>query len=319
MRTATGQRIEARTREGLAAMARHGTTTVEVKTGFGADESVEAKLLRVLAALAENPVRIAATFLVNLPDEGRQEALDMAVNVLLPRIRRGRLAHFADIVWNEDPALKPGLQRFLHVAQAAGFRCKVHAQNPNPTAAIVEGAAHQAVSVDHLEYAAEEEARLMAGTPTIATLLPAGAFQRRVPAAPGRVFADAGVAIALASNFNAHEAPTFSMQTIVSLATRELGLTPEEAICAATINSAHALGLAGDTGSLECGKLADVLILNASDYRELAENFGGNLVRMTMRRGEPIYEEGAVGPRSPDAAPSGLKAPSPSTPSLQRL
>jgi imidazolonepropionase len=154
--------------------------------------------------------------------------------------------------------------------------------------------------VDHLEYATAEEAELMAGTPMVATPLPADAFRQRGPAAPARVFADAGVAIALATNFNPHRTPVFNMQTVVSLATREFGLTTEEAICASTINGAHALGVAASTGSLECGKSADVLILNASDYQELAENFGGNLVRMTMRRGEPIYREGAVGPCAPE-------------------
>jgi imidazolonepropionase len=301
MRTATGQRIESRTLESLEAIARHGTTTVEVKTGFGPEENVEAKLLRVLAALGNRPVRVTATFLLNPPEESLEEAFDLAINVLLPRIRRGRLAHFADVAWNDHPALKTNLKRYLHAAQAMGFRCKVHAHRPNPAAAIVEGAAHQAVSVDHLEHAAEEEARLMAGAAMVATLLPADAFLQRAPAAPARLLADAGVAIALASNFNPHETPTFNMQTIVSLGTRELGLTPEEAICAATINGAHALDLASGTGSLECGKSADVLVLNASDYREVAENFGGNLVRMTIRQGEPIYHEAAVGPFRPEA------------------
>ena len=297
MRMATGQRIESRAHQRLDAMARHGTTTVEVKTGFGPDENVEAKLLRVLAALQNQPLDTAATFLLNLPEEGREEALDLVINDLLPRIRRGRLARFADVVWNEHPAFAPGLQRYLHAAQAMGFRCKIHAQSPHPAAAIVQGAAHQAVSVDHLEYAAAEEAALLGGAAMLATLLPADCFRRRGRAAPARIFADAGVAIALASNFNPLETPTFNMQTVVSLAIREFGLTPEEAICAATINGAHALDLAGSTGSLEYGKSADVLILNVGDYRDLAENFGGNLVRMTMRHGEIIYREGAVGPK----------------------
>ena len=300
VRRATGQRIETRARESLEAMARHGTTTVEVKTGFGPEVNVEAKLLRVLAALQDHPIHTVATFLLNLPEEGREEALELAIGVLLPRIRRGRLAQFADVAWHEDPAVAAGLRRYLHAAQSMGFRPKIHAHRPHPAAAIVEGAAHRAVSVDHLEHAAEEEARLMAGAPVVATLLPADTFRMRGPAAPARLFADTGVAIALATNFNPHLTPIFNMQTVLSMATRELGLTTGEAISAATINGAHALDLAARTGSLECGKSADVLILNASDYRELAENFGGNLVRMTLRHGEPIYREGAVGPGNPE-------------------
>jgi imidazolonepropionase len=304
IRSATGQRIESRARQHLEAMARHGTTTAEVKTGFGPEENVEAKLLRVLAALQNHPLETTATFLLNLGEEGREEALDMVINVLLPRIRRGRLARFADVAWNENPAGAPGLQRYLHAAMAMGFRCKIHAQGPHPAAAIVQGAAHRAVSVDHLEHAAAEEAELLAGTAMVATLLPADSFLRRGPSAPARLFADAGVAIALASNFNPRETPTFNMQTVVALATREFGLTAEEAICAATINGAHALDLADSTGSLEYGKFADVAILNIGDYRDLAENFGGNLVRMTMRHGEVIYQAGAVGPKGgPEATP----------------
>lgn len=299
MRLTTGQRIETRAREGLDAMARHGTTTVEVKTGFGPEENVEAKLLRVLAALAPGPLETIATFLLNLPEEGGLDAIGLAIEVLLPRFRRSRLAQFVDIAWNEDPALAEGQQRYLRAAQAMGFRCKIHAHRPHPAPAILEGAARRAVSVDHLEYAAAEEAALLAGTPMVATLMPADVFRQRGPAAPARIFADSGVAIALASNFNPHCTPMFNMQAVVSLAVRELGLTTEEAICAATINGAHALDVAGTRGSLEIGKSADVLMLNASDYRELAENFGGNLVRMTMRQGETIYFEGAVGPRAP--------------------
>jgi imidazolonepropionase len=301
MRTASGQRIEVRVRHVLETMVRHGTTAVEVKTGFGPEENVEAKLLRVLAALRNNPLETSATFLLNLPAEGREEALDLAINVILPRIRRGNLARFADVAWDEDPAHGPGLERYLHAAQSMGFRCKIHADRPNPAAAIVQGAAHRAVSVDHLEHAPAEAAGLMAGTAMVATMQPAGAFRERGPAAPARSFADAGVAIALATNFNPRESPTFNMQTVVWLAVREFGLTPEEAISAATINGAHALELAGRTGSLECGKSADILILNAGDYRELAEEFGGNLVSMTMLHGELIYREGAIGPCDPKA------------------
>jgi imidazolonepropionase len=300
IRMATGQRIESRAREILETMARHGTTTVEVKTGFGPEENVEAKLLRVLAALSDQPVETMATFLWNPPEHGTEEALEIATNVILPRIRRGRLAHFADVAWRDDPALAPGMRRYLHTAGALGFRCKVHAHRPLPAAAIVEAAAHRAVSVDHLEHAAEEEARLLAGASIIATLLPADTFRLRGPAAPARIFADNGVAIALASNYNPHLTPTFNMQSVVSMAARELGLTTEEAICAATINGAHALDVAARTGSLECGKSADVLILNANDYRELSANFGGNLVRMALRHGEPIYREAAVGPGNPE-------------------
>jgi len=299
MRSTTGQRLESRARLHLETMARHGTTTVEVKTGFGPDENVEAKLLRVLAALEQRPLEIAATFLLNLPEEGREEALECAIQVLLPRIRRGRLARFADVAWSPEPAWRAGLERYLHAVQALGFRSKIHADRPDPAAAIVQAAAHRAVSADHLEYAGAAEAELLAGTGMVATLLPAAGHlpggRSPAPAAPARVLADAGVAIALASNFNPRDNPVFNMQMIVSLAVRELGLTAEEAISAATINGAHALDCAARAGSLEFGKAADVVMLSIGDYRDLAGNFGGNLAQMTMRRGEVTYREAAVG------------------------
>jgi len=292
---ATGQRIESRARPLLETLARHGATTVEIKTGYGPEENPEAKLLRVLAALGAGPIEIASTFLLRLPEQERAQAVETAINILLPRVRRSRLARFADFLW-DGPELAGSLHLYLHTAQALGFRLKVHADGPQPAAAIVQAVAHKAVSVDHLEHAGVEEADLLAQTSTMATLLPAAAFRRGTPMPPARAFLDAGVAIAIGSNFNPHESPIFSMQAAIALAVREMGLTPEEAISAATINAAHALDMADGVGSLERGKLADLLLLNVSDYRELPAAFGGNLVHLTMRRGAVIYREGAVGP-----------------------
>ncbi len=128
----------------------------------------------------------------------------------------------------------------------------------------------------------------------MATLLPYASFQTGGPGAPARALIDAGVPVALASNFNPLLTPTFNMQTVVALACLRMKMTPAEAISAATVNGAHALGRGHRAGSLEPGKLADVLILDASDYREIARRFGVNLVYMTIKRGEIIYREGAV-------------------------
>ncbi|MBZ5625982.1 MAG: amidohydrolase family protein [Acidobacteriia bacterium] len=108
------------------------------------------------------------------------------------------------------------------------------------------------------------------------------------------------MAVALATNFNPRHTPTLNMQTVVALACMQLEMTPEEAISAATINGAHALGRAERVGSLELGKAADLVILNISDYRELTHHFGMNFVHMTMKRGEFIYKEGEVAPRAPE-------------------
>jgi imidazolonepropionase len=278
-------------------MARHGTTTVEVKTGCGPDESAETKILRVLAALKRDPLDVVPTFLLRLPasSEDRIDATSEAVfRDVLPKLKRRRLAQFVDLVWEGGPGRQECLARFLGTARRLGFACKVHAGETAPRAAITAAVEQFAVSVDHLEHATAAEAPLLAGSCTTATLLPGAVFHGGGPSAPARALIDSGAAVALATNFNPRHTPTLNMQTVVALASMRLGLTAAEAISASTINGAHALGRADRTGSLEAGKLADVLILDASDYRDLAHDFGGNLVRRTMKRGEFIYTEGDV-------------------------
>ncbi len=144
---------------------------------------------------------------------------------------------------------------------------------------------------------------MLAGSGTITTLLPSASFYTAAGNPPSRALIEAGVAIALGSNFHPEYSPTLNMQTVVALACMRLGLTPAEAITAATINGAHALGCAAATGSLEPGKSADVAILNISDYRDMASHFGTNLVNTTLKRGAVIYREGDVRTTSRRDAP----------------
>jgi imidazolonepropionase len=130
----------------------------------------------------------------------------------------------------------------------------------------------------------------------MAALLPAVGFhERRGRYAPGRKLVDGGAAVALGSGFHPVLAPTLSMQTVISLACTRLGLTPEEAIAAATINAAHALRCADRTGSIEYGKAADLVMLDTSDYRDLAHHLGHNMVALTIKRGAVVYRQGGVG------------------------
>jgi imidazolonepropionase len=311
IRATNGQRLEMRARGYLQSMARHGATTVEVKTGCGPDESAETKILRVLAALKRDPLDVIPTFQFRLPsngEDGIEPAADAVFRDLMPKLKRRRLARFADLAWEGGPERHEYYLRFLTAARRLGFACKVHADEEAPRAAITAAVEHFAVSVDHLEHATADDAPLLAGSCTIATLLPGASFHSGGPSAPARALIDSGAAVALATNFNPGHTPTLNPQTVVALASMQLGLTAAEAISAATINGAHALGRASRTGSLEPGKLADVLILNASDYRDLARDFGGNLVHQTMKRGEFIYTEGEVARRDdrPRPLPSGL-------------
>lgn len=298
----THQRLEARARAHLEAMTRHGTTTAEAKTGCGADESAEMKILRVLSALKRDPLDVVTTFLLRLPpngsgEEARQAAIESVSAELLPKIRRRRLARFADLVWDSEGTSPECFARYLRLARGLGFPCKIHADQRSPAAAIAAAVEHLVVSIDHLEHATEADVLPLGGSPTMVTLLPGVSFHNGGRHAPARALIDAGAALAFGTNFNPRHTPTLSMQAVVALACSQMGLTAAEAISAATINAAHALGCADRVGSLEPGKSADLLLLDVSDYRELARQFGVNLVHLTMKRGKLIYKAGEVARR----------------------
>jgi imidazolonepropionase len=286
-------------------MARHGTTTVEVKTGCGPDDGAQMKLLRALARVRREPVDVVATFLHRFPHnqlygEAEIEAYSQWIcGEFLPKLHRRRLAGFADIAGEGPLPSEAFIGRYLDTARQLGFGAKVHVEDACASRAVAGAMEHGAASIDHLENATAEDAKLLAKSDTIATLLPCASFHRDGQYAPARMLIDAGAPVALATNFNPHLTPTLNMQTVVKLACLRMRMTPEEAVSAATINGAHALRCAGRIGSLEPGKLADLLILNISDYRELAHHFGTNLVQSTMKRGQLIYEEGEVAPRPP--------------------
>jgi imidazolonepropionase len=284
-------------------MARHGTTTVEVKTGCGLDERAEIKLLRMVGALRGKPIDLIPSFLLHLPQDsngGSRDAIEWVVRELLPKIRRRGIALFADLAWDCDPALLPCFDRYLGAARDLGLGRKIHADGVGPAAAIELAALHLAVSIDHLEHATACQVMQIAAAGIIATLLPTASFRGDGAVAPARALIDAGVPVALGSNFNPHYAPALNMQTVIALACGRLGMTIEEAITGATVNAAHALGCADKVGSLEPGKSADLLILNAGDYRDLEYSLGTNLVHLTMKRGKFIYKEGDVAPLRAD-------------------
>jgi len=294
VRGLSGQRIEARTRSFVDAMARHGTATVEAKTGTGADECAEYKLLRVFSALQEEgPLDVVPSLLCKLPHTGADAALDHFAGELLPRVSRRKAAVFADIACNGEGEHIPCYERYLASASQLGFRRKVHAGSPQVSAAIELAIRHSATSIDHLEYATPEDARRIAAAGIVATVFPISCFQNRGSQPPVRELIAAGAPVAIATNFNPYS-PTLNMQTAIALAALHFGMTMEQAISAATINGAHALGRGDRIGSIEPGKSADLIVLNVHDYRELRESLGTNLVQQTMKKGSIIYREGQI-------------------------
>ncbi|MGA2738481.1 MAG: imidazolonepropionase [Bryobacteraceae bacterium] len=288
VRGTSAAQLEVQARDSLAAMVRHGTTTVEAKSGYALDEAGELKTLRVLAKLNVVPTYLGAHI---PPPEYRGKAdayIDWMAAEMLPKIRRRKLARFVDVYCDDGAFTLDQSRRYLEHARRLGFGLKIHAEQFARTGASRLGVEMEAVSADHLEQAGEEDIRALAHSNSIATLLPGSVFHLGLRTyAPARALIEAGAAVALATDFNPGTSPTYSMQMVLSLACTEMRMSPAEAIAAATINGAHALRMADRTGSLEPGKQGDLLILNVQDYRELPYYFGTNNVHMTIKASCP--------------------------------
>jgi len=279
VRAAQSSRLEARARSTAARMLRHGTTAFESKSGYGLDHSTELKILRVTRRLADGPWEVVAAYFgarAVPPDWNGPAYLDWILKELLPKIHRRKLARFVEA----DAAAfgAADARTFLLAARALGFAVKVQG---DATVAVETGA----VAVSRFDDASPGALSALAASPSVAVLLPDAL-------AHARTLADLGAAVALSSGFDPGRPTTDSMQAV---AAQRRGLTPEEALAAATINAAHALGLGARIGSLEPGKQADLLLLNCSDYREIPYHFGVNHVHLTMKRGTVVYREGSAG------------------------
>ena len=278
--------LERQARTFLDAMVRHGTTTVEAKSGYGLDEEAELKTLRVLARLEG----VVPTYLgphVPPPEIEADKYIDWVCEVMLPQVRG--IARFADIYCAAGAFTVAQARRYLVRARSLGLLLKIHAEQFEALGGARLAVDLGAVSADHLEQADECDAAMLADSGTVATLLPGAVFHlglRRYP--PARALLDAGATVALATDFNPGTSPTFSMQMVLSLACTELRMTPAEAIGAATLNGARALAMEDEVGSLAPGKQADMVLWNLDDYREIPYYFGCNNVRTTIRKGEIV-------------------------------
>jgi imidazolonepropionase len=294
------RRLVLQMRRSLESFIRHGTTTLEGKSGYGLDETGERKMLRAMRALRGKPLDIVSTYLGAhvVPPEytGRPgEYIDWVCSSVMPKIRRRGLAQFADVYCDAGAFTLLQARRYLETARELGFALKIHAEQFSHTGAAQLAAQMQAISADHLDQATEEDIAALAASNTVATLLPGAAFHLgldRYP--PARKMIEAGVAVALATDFNPGTSPTYSMPMVISLACAGMRMTPAEAIAAATINGAHAIDCAARAGSLEAGKDADLLVFAVPDYREIPYHFGVNLVELTMKRGKVLYRQGAI-------------------------
>jgi imidazolonepropionase len=307
VRETPARKLKAQAAAILRQCLQHGTTTLEAKSGNALNEGGELKILRVTAALNRHPFEVIPTFLAQAIDPEHQEMpedyLDWLCEVMLPLVHRRKLAEFADACCDNGGLTEPQARRVLKAARDLGFPVKAHVGQFSERGGVPMAVDLRAASVDHLAFSNERDADLLAESATIATLLPAASFHygtRVYPAA--RQLIDRGAAVALASNYGLAATPSYNMQATLSLACREMKMTPAEAISAATINGAHALRRGHRLGSLEIGKDADLIFLEASDYREVAYQFGSNLVGLTMKRGGIVYNssEARWSPEKPD-------------------
>ncbi|SHE58023.1 imidazolonepropionase [Bacteroides luti] len=247
-------------------MIRIGTGAAEIKSGYGLNTEDELKMLRVIKRLRETtPLTIRATFLgahaVPTAYKGSQSAyVDLIVNEMIPAVASEGLADFVDSFCDKGFFTCEETERIMEAGARYGMRSKIHANELALSGGIQIGVKHNALSVDHLEFTGDAEIEVLKDSSTMPTLLPGAAFFLGMNYAPARKMIDSGLPIALASDYNPGSSPSGNMKFILSLATIKMKLTPEEAINAATINSAYAMGLNDTHGSICIGKRANVLI-----------------------------------------------------------
>jgi imidazolonepropionase len=290
-RAATKRELKRLASRRLDAMLRHGTTTVEIKSGYGLDEQNEIKILETIAELrTEHLMTIVPTFLGAhaLPPEfkdHREQYIELLCSRMLPYIGRRHLAGFCDVFCDNGYFTVEESTRILATAREHGLKAKIHADELSPSGGSMVAGELQAISADHLEYIDDAGVESLRRGNVVAVLLPGVSLFLRHSYAPARRLVDAGIPVALASDFNPGSCMLFSIPLILMLACTQMSLTPEEAISAATLNAAAAVGLSERVGSIEIGKQADIVLYDVPNYRYLPYYVGINHVKHVIKNG----------------------------------
>lgn len=269
-----------------------GTGAIEIKSGYGLSVAGELKMLRVIKRLKkEAPIPIKATFLGahSYPleyKENHQGYINLIINEMLPVIAHEKLADYIDVFCETGFFSPEETETICKAGIKIGLKPKIHANQLNLSGGVQAGVKLGAVSVDHLETMDEDTIKLLAASKTIGTLLPTAAFFLRMPFQPARQLIDAGCAIALASDFNPGSSPSFNMNLVVAMSCIQMKMLPEEAMNAATINGAYAMGLENEAGSITVGKKANLIFTKPiPSLAYLPYSFGENLVDSVMIEG----------------------------------
>ncbi len=272
-----------------------GTGAVEIKSGYGLTAEGELKILRVIKKLAQNyPISIKATFLGAhaFPlefKENHQGYIDLLINDILPEIHKEKLADYIDVFCESGYFNLAETEQIVAAGKKYGLEPKLHVNQFNSIGGVALGVANQALSVDHLEIMLKEDIEVLQNSITMPVALPSCSYFLSIPYTPARKMIDAGLPLALATDFNPGSTPSGNMNFVVSTACIKMKMTPEEAINAATINGAYAMGLSASHGSITVGKKASLIITKPiSSIYQLPYAFGSNLIETVIIAGKII-------------------------------
>jgi imidazolonepropionase len=301
VRAAGREELVKKTLPRLWTFLKHGTTTLEAKSGYGLNLESELKILEAIQQITELiPLELVPTFLGahDIPPEHRHDPggyVDELIHSILPEVARRSLAEYCDAFVEPHIFGIAAAKSLFQAARKHGLKLRVHADQLSRSGATRLGVRLGAVSIDHLEQIEDAEVALLAKSAAVAALLPGSVYHlgsNRYP--PARRLIDAGVPVALATDFNPGSSPVLNMQMILSLACTQMRMTPAETITAATINGAYALDRGDRCGSLEAGKQADLCIMDLSDYREIPYYFGVNHCHAVFKNGRIVFSRDAL-------------------------
>lgn len=291
----TEEALYQQSKERLEEVMHQGSGAVEIKSGYGLTVDGELKMLRVIKRLREEyPVAIKATFLGAhaFPaeyKENHEAYIDVIVNDMLPKIAEENLAEYIDAFCETGYFSVAETERIMEAGKKHGLTAKIHVNQFTAINGIEACVKHNALSVDHLEIVTDEDVEVLKNSNTMPVALPSCSFFISIPYTPARKIIDAGLPLALATDFNPGTTPSGNMNLVVATACIKMKMTPEEAINAATINGAYAMGISDTHGSITKGKKANIIITKPlSSYYQLPYAFGSNLIDTVLINGKAV-------------------------------
>jgi imidazolonepropionase len=291
VRSATKKELKRSTSKYLMSMMKHGTTTVEIKTGYGLTMDAEVRMLEAIHELRdEEMATVVGTFLGAhaIPPEFTSDSegyVRLIIDTMIPYAGKRSLASFCDVFCERGYFDLRQTEEILLAGKAHGMLLKVHAEELTSLGGAELAGKLGAVSADHLEQITPQGIDALKAGGVVAGLLPGVSFFLNHGYAPARALIDAGVAVAIATDFNPGSCMSYSMPMMMTIACTHMRMTPAEALVASTLNGAAALNLSATHGSIEAGKQADLLVAEVPDYRHLAYHFGANHIRHTIKNG----------------------------------